>query len=114
MESNTTPLTKNDKTSNEDTTSSSVINFLRGPKLNGIAAFDLFATAVAAFLISGIIKILERFKGYTHVFVIFILLIIIAIGVHYFLEIPTMLNHYIGINTLEEVETGRKSRGEVI
>jgi len=100
---------------NKDAVSSpSTINWLRGPKLNGIAAFDVFATAIGAFLISGTIKMLDRFTGYMHVFVIFVLLIIMAIGVHYVLEVPTMLNHYIGINTLEEVEEGRKTRGEVI
>ena len=89
-----------------------LIQTLRGPKLNGIAAFDLFATLIFSFILSGLFKYLDRFEGYTHVFVIFILLLIIAIGIHYFMEIPTMLNHYLGLNTLEEVQTARKERGE--
>jgi hypothetical protein len=96
----------------ENMSSSSTINWLRGPKLNGIAAFDLVATAMGAFILSGAIKLLDRFNGYTHVLVIFILLIILAIGVHYAMEIPTMMNHYLNINTLEEVTEGRNSRGE--
>jgi hypothetical protein len=107
----TTP--KEDTVFNEDVlSSSSTINWLRGPKLNGIAAFDLVATAAGAFILSGTIKLLDGFKGYTHVLVIFILLIILAIGVHYAMEIPTMMNHYLGINTLEEVTESRNSRGE--
>ena len=93
---------------------SSTIKWLRSPKLNGIAAFDLVATAIGAFILSGTIRLLDRFKGYKHVLVIFILLIILAIGIHYVMEIPTMMNHYLGINTLEEVTESRKSRGENI
>jgi hypothetical protein len=108
-----TSTPKEDTVFNEDTlSSSSTVNWLRGPKLNGIAAFDLVATAVGAFMLSGTIKLLDRFKGYTHVLVIFILLIMLAIGVHYAMEIPTMMNHYLGINTLEEVTDSRNSRGE--
>jgi hypothetical protein len=108
-----TPTPKEDNVFNEDNvSSSSTIKWLRGPKLNGIAAFDLISTAMGAFVLSGTIKLLDRFKGYTHVLVIFILLIILAIGVHYIMEIPTMLNHYLGINTQEEVTEGRNSRGE--
>lgn len=110
-----TPTPKEDTVFNEDTlSSSSTIKWLRGPKLNGIAAFDLVSTAIGAFILSGTIRMLDRFKGYTHVLVIFILLIILAIGIHYFMEIPTMMNHYLGINTLEEVTEGRKSRDEHI
>lgn len=106
---------KEDTVFNEDTiSSSSTIKWLRGPKLNGIAAFDLVATAIVSFILSGTIRLLDRFKGYTHVLVIFILLIILAIGIHYIMEIPTMMNHYLGINTLEEVTEGRESRGENI
>ena len=103
---NMTSYTDKDPTFNEDGKPLSTIQWLRGHKLNGIAAFDLVATAIVAFILSG--------KGYMHVLVIFILLIILAIGVHYAMGIPTMMNHYLNINTLEEVIEGRKTRGEHI
>lgn len=99
---------------NDTESSSTTIQWLRGPKLNGIAAFDLVATAMGAFILSRAVKFLNRFEGYTLTFILFILLIILAIGVHYVMEIPTMMNHYLGINTIEEVIEGRKSRGEHI
>lgn len=92
----------------------STINWLRGPKLIGIAVFDVLATLAGAFVVSGAIKKLNRFEGYTHVFIVFILLIIIGIGVHVVMDIPTMFNHYIGINTLDEVKKSRLERGETV
>jgi hypothetical protein len=77
-----------------------VINSLRGPKLNGISVFDVVATAFGAFILSNVLKI--------HTIIIFILLIILAIGIHYALGVPTMLNYFLGINTLEEVMDRRK------
>lgn len=85
----------------------SLLDRLRGPKLNGMAAFDFAATAAAALFISKIIKLIGGL-GFPVLFVIvFIILIIIGIAIHYFMGIPTMLNHYLGLNTLQEVMESR-------
>jgi len=80
-----------------------MINELRSTKIKGIAVFDVAATAVASYVLS---------NETANIIPIFILLIILAIVVHSILGIPTMLNHYIGINTLSEVIDGRRLRGE--
>ena len=103
--------TNTDNTNNtvfNDDKPESTIKWLRSQKLNGIAAFDLIATAIGAFVLSKIVILLNKFEGFTLVFIIFILMMISAIGVHYIMEVPTMLNHYIGINTLSEVLEHRK------
>lgn len=81
-----------------------MINELRSTKIKGIAVFDVVATAAISYALS---------NGKDAIG-IFILLIILAIVVHSILGIPTMLNHYIGINTLKEVIDGRMLRGEII
>jgi hypothetical protein len=78
----------------------STIKWLCVPKLNGISAFDTVAIAMGAFILSDTIRLLDRFKRYIHVLVISIPLIILTIGIHYSMKIPTMMNHYLGINTL--------------
>lgn len=97
---------------NEDTKNSlSIINRLRSPKIVGVALFDLSSTALGAYILSNVLKYLGVFETGTTL-ILFILLIILAIGTHYVLGIPTMLNHYLGINTLEEVMEEREKRGE--
>lgn len=82
-----------------------MINKLRSIKVKGIAAFDVLATVTLSYLLSS--KMINMIG-------IFVLLIITAIVVHRLLSIPTMLNYYLGINTLNEVIDGRIKRGEII
>lgn len=86
-----------------------LINKLRGPKIKGVAIFDVVATFMGAFLLSRI-KIFKDFNIFIITIILFIILILIAIATHYALGIPTMLNYYLGINTLNEVLESRKKR----
>lgn len=80
------------------------IKSLRRPKLAGIAVFDTAATGAIAIVIAYVI---DAYRPNTHVYAlsvfIFLFLILVAIGVHYITDTPTMLNYYIGINTLSDV-----------
>ena len=63
---------------------------LRGPKVLGMAAFDLLGTLAVAAAVSTRTK-----KPVLHSFAA---LMVIAIGVHYLFGINTQLNSYIGLN----------------
>ena len=93
--------------------SSISIQNLRQYKFIGIAIFDVLATYIVAIILSNILDYKNNTKKPYGALKIFALLIIIAIAVHYYMEIPTMFNYYLGLNTLEEVIKGRKSRGEL-
>ena len=90
-----------DKTLDKKT--DSPIKILRGPKIGGIAAFDLLATVATA----GIIARMAG-GGVQMTIIAFSVLMIIAIGIHWYIGIPTMLNYYLNINTLEEVMEARQ------
>jgi hypothetical protein len=90
-----------------------ILNILRGPKIVGVALFDLSSTALGAYILSNFLTYLGVFKTSTTL-ILFILLVILAIGTHYVLGIPTMLNYYLGINTLGEVMVEREKRGETL
>lgn len=88
----------------------SIIKTLRVPKVAGVAVFDVAGTFAISCLICKFTSIDNKILGS---FAIFIILIIIAVVIHWALNIPTMLNHYIGINSLKDVIDGRKLRGEI-
>jgi hypothetical protein len=104
------PRSKNENPTSNTDRPQSTLNWLRGPKLNGISAFDMIATVIGAFILSNTVHFLNQFGTYTLTLIIFIMLILFAIGLHYVMGVPTMLNHYIGINTIDEVMDGRKQR----
>jgi uncharacterized membrane protein YcaP (DUF421 family) len=87
------------------------IDYLRKPKLANISVFDVVATFAVAVLIGYLVNKKHPFKIHLwiNIIIIFLLLIILAIIVHKILKIPTMLNYYIGINTLESVMKNRKN-----
>ena len=87
---------------------------LRDKKIFGIAAFDMLVTVLASFILAKTIKSIHETGIFMLTFIIFILLILFAIWLHYTINIPTMLNYYLGINTLDDVIEGRKKRGELI
>ena len=93
-------------------TDPSTIQWLRGFRLNGIAAFDLIVTGISAYVMALGVKYISQFSTTIVTSILFILLMISAVLIHVISDVPTMLNHYIGINTLEEVIDGREKRGE--
>lgn len=76
----------------------SFINRLRNPKIFGMAIFDWIATFVTAMIIAVIFKrpklTLPVFMGLT----------VLAIVVHIVFKVPTMLNYYLGLNSLEAIK----------
>ena len=85
-----------------------ILQKLRNPKVFGMAAFDLICTSILAYLISSGIKKIIPLTMPVLTVVVFIFLMIIAILTHYVTGTPTMLNSYLGINTIEEVLESRK------
>lgn len=77
----------------------SLIQHLRQPKIVDIAVFDVAATAAAAHLVKDYFE--QPFL------VTFILLLIFGVIVHVMLDIPTMGNYYLGLNTQEAVLKNR-------
>lgn len=77
--------------------STSTIDKLRGPKIADMAAFDWIATAAVAAALGYASK--NECVGVA----VFILLIIVAILLHYVLGIPTMLNAYLGLARKSDV-----------
>jgi hypothetical protein len=73
---------------------------IRDFKIADIAVFDVVATAFAGYLIST--KIESSF------IVVFICLIIVAIGIHWMFDIPTRGNAYLGLTTMEKVTASRR------
>lgn len=76
------------------------IHKLRSYRLFNISLFDVIATYFAAVIISYFMK---RKMIIKHIFKVFLLLIVIGIITHKVLNIPTMLNHYLGLNDKKSV-----------
>jgi uncharacterized membrane protein YcaP (DUF421 family) len=68
-----------------------------------MAAFDWIATLAGAVAIGTLID----HKSVPAIAAIFVLMIIVAILVHYSLDIPTMLNAYLGLAKKEDVYAAR-------
>lgn len=83
-----------------------LIDRLRGPKIFNMAVFDWVATIIGACIICyfyyGSISL-------PNTLFILVLLILVAIIVHYIFKIPTMLNAYLGLNSKDSVLENRKS-----
>jgi hypothetical protein len=86
-----------------------MLTALRRPKIAGMAVFDWLATAAVAGTISTVShKINPMYHSDSAMFVaVFVVLIFIAISVHYITDTPTMLNAYLGINTYDDVIKSR-------
>lgn len=92
----------------------STFQYLRSYRLNGIAAIDLFATCMVSYIFALSIKQMCQLGTLWITLILFILLMVSAIIIHAVTETPTMLNHWLGLNTLDEVIEARKKRGEKI
>jgi hypothetical protein len=83
-----------------------MIGILRSYHIAGIAVFDVAVTLLSSVVLSKLTSNTDVSLAY------FVILVIMAIFVHSMTNTATMLNYYIGINTLDEVMAGRVSRGE--
>ena len=114
----TTTSNKPSATSNKSTATSNkpnkpnkpstLLTVLRKPKLHGIAAFDLIGTMVASYYLAKGARVIGSCSQFVVTVIIFIILMIAAVLIHRVTDTPTMLNHYLGYNTLEEVLENRK------
>lgn len=76
-----------------------MINTLRKPKIFGMAIFDIVATYYAAYLVAKKYNMCPKKT--------FLAFVALGVIVHKQMNIPTMLNYYLGINTLDEVLKSR-------
>lgn len=79
----------------------STLGYLRSYRLFDIALFDVFGTALGGLLISKKLNL--------SFLITFIILMVIGVIVHWVLEVPTMLNYYLGINSKESVIKAREN-----
>jgi hypothetical protein len=79
------------------TQDSDIIGILRGPKIDDFVIFDWVATIITAVGLNLMI-------GF-NVFVIFLVLIIISIGLHFILGIDTKTNYLLGISKYPKRES---------
>ena len=88
-----------------------IITYLRKPKIAGIAIFDTLLVFIIAIIIVYTIpynKDKSVGNKWIQIIVLFLIGIIIGIVVHKIIGIPTMLNYYLGLNTLSDVMNSRK------
>ena len=89
-----------------------IVQRLRGPKFMRMSIFDIALTAMGA---GAILKISgeggqsneQRLMTFA---IIFTILIIAGVVLHVLTKTPTMLNYYLGINSLDEVLDSRKCK----
>ena len=86
------------------------IDYLRKPKFVNISIFDVVATFAVAVLIGYLVNKKYPFQMHLwiNIIIIFLLLMILGVIVHKIFGIPTMLNYYLGLNTLDAVLKTRK------
>ncbi len=86
----------------------SVLCVLRAPKIFGLAIFDMLM--VYLFVVF-VVNATSRFKKPQfvdrHTMGMYIIFLIIASGIHYLMNIPTMMNYYLGFTTLDAVMHNR-------
>ena len=85
-----------------------LIDKLRKPKFINMAIFDIVATFIGALFLA---KMFYKHKNnfWLSTIIIFTILIILGIIIHYMFNIPTMLNYYLGLNSKTAVIESRKS-----
>lgn len=92
------------------------LNKARSLKVKDIAVFDVVGTAVVSVGIG--VAAHKMIGGDSHwaalSVIIFAILILAAIVIHWALGVPTMGNAYLGITTKEEVMAARRERGEIV
>jgi hypothetical protein len=72
---------------------------IRKYRIIDISVFDVIITMILGIFISDILNI--------QLYIIFFILLIMAISIHRIFNIPTMLNYYLGLNTKKEVLDNR-------
>jgi len=85
-----------------------MIAALRAPKIKDIAVFDVAATAAAA-------AVATKASGWIYgtddsiptMIAVFVLLIVLGVWVHWFFDIPTRGNAYLGLASVEDVHAAR-------
>ena len=90
------------------------LTYLRSFRFGGIALFDVTATALISLGIAVGVKQTCRTGLPLITLITFFILLIIAIVLHDAINVPTMLNYYLGLNSLEDVYKKRRERGEPI
>lgn len=83
------------------------IDKLRQPKLFNMAIFDWIATIFFIYIIAYYTSSSNNF--WTYFATLCFIGILCAIFVHWYFNIPTMFNYYLGINTKESVIKNRKN-----
>lgn len=69
---------------------------LRSPKIFDMAIFDWASTILVGYLLYKLIQ--TKFNKYIPLWQIILALIVLAVAVHYFMGIPTMLGYYLHLN----------------
>lgn len=84
------------------------IKILRQPKIFNMALFDWTLTFIGAYIIYNILY-RNKYINQTiiNLTIIFVCTVIIGVFVHYILNIPTMFNYYLGLNSLKSVLNNR-------
>jgi hypothetical protein len=88
----------------------SIIDKMRQPKFIGMAVFDWVATFIFSVIIALLVNYFAKLDESFYITIIktFIIMIFITILAHYAFGIPTMLNYYLGLNSLNAVLKLRK------
>jgi hypothetical protein len=86
-----------------------IIDTLRQPKIFNISVFDLSGTILIAVLLTWWLSTKNKMKfNLANSCMMVVLFIVVAIITHKLIGKPTMLNYYLGLNSLEAVMANRK------
>ena len=87
-----------------------IIDKIRKPKIIGMSIFDWVATFIFSVIIALLVNYFAKLDESVYITIIktFIIMMFVAILAHYAFGIPTMLNYYLGLNTLNAVLKLRK------
>ena len=89
-------------------TTCTTIDTLRQPKIFNMAIFDWIATLAIIYAIAYYSQPSST-NFWTYYITLCFIGILCAIFIHWYLDIPTMFNYYLGINTKESVIKNRKN-----
>ena len=94
----------------KDSSKCNFVDYLRKPKVKNISVFDVLSVFGISILIGYLVNNKYPFSTplWLNIFIIFFIGIFIGIIIHKIFRIPTMLNYYLGLNTLKEVMDKRK------
>lgn len=85
------------------------LDILRGPKILDLAIFDLVSTFLASMIICWLSYKIQKKKITSQaIMMYFYTIMLLVVLLHYFMDIPTMLNYYIGLAEYIDVLKNRK------